>query len=80
MTFGLVLLGIIYLLYVLLVKGLLWKIILAIGGWFGIMMGLRIYVPDSTHECMTVSGYSLSWAIVIPSIVVMLAMLYTKDE
>ena len=80
MIFGLALLVIIYFLWVLLVQGLLWKIILAIGGWFGIMVGLRIYMPDSAHECVQVSGYHLSWAVVIPTFIVLMAMAYTKDE
>lgn len=80
MLFGIVLLIAIYILYVLLVKGLLWKLILAIAGWFGLFIGLRFYVPQSKELCMVLSGYSFSWAEVIPTVVVLLAMAYTKDE
>lgn len=80
MIFGLLLLVIIYLLYIFLVKGLLWKIIIAFGGWFGIMIGLKYYIPESSKECINFSGHSFSWAVIMPTIIILLAMFHTKDE
>ena len=80
MLFGIALLVVIYILYVLLVKGLLWKLILAAAGWFGLFIGLRIYLPESKNVCLILSGHSFSWAVVIPTAVILLAMLCTKDE
>ena len=80
MEFGIVLLILIYGAYVLLVKGVLWKIIVAIFGWFGMFIFLEMYIPDSKAICLTFAGSSFSWSEVIPTIIVLLAMSYTKDE
>jgi len=80
MEFGIVLLILIYGAYVLLVKGVLWKIIVAIFGWFGMLVFLETYIPDSKAICLTVCGSSFSWSVVLPTIIVLLAMSYTKDE
>jgi len=80
MEFGIVLLIIIYGAYVLLIKGVLWKIIVGIFGWFGMFIFLEMYFPDSKADCLTFSNSSFSWSVVIPTIIVLLAMFYTKDE
>jgi hypothetical protein len=80
MLFGIVLLVAIYFTYVLLIKGLLWKMILGIAGWFGLYIGLQTYIPESHQICITITEYTFSWAAVIPTIVVLLAMAYTRDE
>jgi hypothetical protein len=79
-VFGICLLVAIYILWVLLVKGALWKIIVGIAGWFGMFIALRLYFPGAVHECLNFSGYSFSWSEVIPTVVVLLAMAYTKEE
>lgn len=80
MEFGIVLLILIYGTYVLLIKGILWKIIVAIFGWFGMFIFLEAYLPDSKAVCLTFTGSSFSWSEIIPTIIVLLAMSYTKDE
>ena len=78
MLFGIALLIAIYFMYVLLVKGALWKIILAIFGWFGMYWFLA--AQGLTEEAIVIMGHHISWAQAIPSGVVLLAMLYTRDE
>jgi hypothetical protein len=79
MIFGVVFLMIIYLLWVLVVQGALWKIIVGFFGWLGMHSALMIYFPESSHICITISGSSFTWAQVIPTIVVFLATAYTKE-
>lgn len=80
MVFGIALLIVIYLLWVLLVKGALWKLIIGIAGWFGLYIALRLYIPESMHECFNSQGYSFSWAEVVPTFCLLMAMAYTKEE
>lgn len=80
MIFGLFLLAIIYFFYLLFIQGYLWKIILTVTGWFGMVIGLRMYFPESIKECIKFQNYSFSWAIVISSTIVLLAMMYTKES
>ena len=69
MAFWLIVLLVIYLLYVLLVQGALWKIILAVFGWLGMVaFMISLHNPDLTH-----------WATVIATVVVILAMSTTKE-
>jgi hypothetical protein len=80
MEFGIILLIIIYLVWVLLIKGLLWKIIIGVFGWFGIYVFLTNYISASTNECLLISNYSVSWAMIIPTLVLLLAASYTKED
>ena len=73
-------LAFIYFLYVLLIQGLLWKIIVFIGALFGINILLSEYIIQSNYICLVFNDYRFSWAQVISFIVVLLAMLCTKTE
>lgn len=79
MIFGILLLAVIISAYWLLVEGWLWRIILSVAGWFGIWIGLQYYYPQSKEICLHFSSYSFSWAAIIPTIIIILAMAYTKD-
>lgn len=78
MEFGIAMLVVIYLLWVLLVKGALWKIILGAFGWFGIY----IFLTTQWHldQESPFKDNAVSWAVIIPTIIVLLAMASTKDE
>ena len=78
MIFGFALLIILYLIWLLLVEGLLWKGILFFAGWFGIRYLLLAYVPASTHTTLIFS-HPFYWATVIASGICVLALLTTKD-
>lgn len=78
MLFGIILLIVIFFLYQLLVKGILWKLIVAIFGWFGMFVALINYVPVSKQLCITISNYKFSWAEIIPTVIILLAMAYSK--
>lgn len=80
MEAALIALIIIYGLYILLIKGVLWKIIVAGFGWFGMFVFMENYMPASKSPCLSLTTCSFSWAEVIPTIIVLLAMSYTKDE
>lgn len=77
MLTGILLLIAIYLLYLLLIKGVLWKIILALFGWCG--MYWYLFNHGGNEILMTISGYEFTWAQVVPTVIVLLAMGYTKD-
>ncbi len=80
MIFGIAMLIVIYVLWVLFVKGALWKIILFGAGWFGIYMALRIYVEGATNTAVIITGYEFSWAAVIPTIICFMALLTTEAK
>lgn len=73
-VFGVFMLAMLYAIYVLLIKGVLWDLILFFGGWFGIYVALRVYVDGATHTAVTISNYQFSWAVVVPTIICVCAM------
>lgn len=80
MVFGIAMLIVIYILWVLFVKGALWKLILFGAGWFGIYIGLSMYVEGANHNVVTITGYDFSWAVVVPTVICLMALLTTKVE
>ena len=79
-VFAGVLLVVLYVAYLLLVKGWLFKLILFGFGWFGLYMGLRIYVEGASQVALTFSGHGFSWAAVIPTVVCICCLACTKSE
>lgn len=65
--------------WVLLSQGLLWKIIVGIFGWLGMYWALVSNFPASNTIFFESAHNSFSWAQVIPTIVLVLAMFYTKE-
>ena len=78
MIFWFALLVCLYLAWTLLIGGLLWKIILFVGGWIGIYSLLRVYFPDSAQIVLTLAGHGYSWAAMIPTIICVLALAHTR--
>ena len=78
MVFGLCALFAVYLLWVLLIKGALWKMALGFFGWLGMYWFLGSY-HDMQSCPLTVSGYTFSWAAIVPTVVVLLALAHTKE-
>jgi len=78
MIFGIAMLVVIYILWVLFVEGALWKIILFFAGWFGIYLGMKVYIDGAEKICMTITDYDFSWAAVVPTVVCIMALLTTK--
>ena len=74
LIFGIALLVVLYTLYVLLIKGVLWDLALFFGGWFGIYIALRVYVEGATHTAVTISDCQFSWAAVVPTVICICAM------
>jgi hypothetical protein len=68
-----------YILYVLLIKGLLWKLIFVVVGWVGIYSWLK-NIPSFQVCPLHISEYSFSWAFIAPTILVMLVLAHTKEE
>ena len=79
MSSAIILLFIIFIMWQLLVKGWLWKITIGIFGWAGMYWALSYYIPGSSNQCLTIAGASVSWAATLPSIVLFMSMLYTKE-
>jgi hypothetical protein len=75
---GIGLLTAIYIAYVLLVKGLLWKIIFVIFGWATIWFYLKT-IPAFQVCPLTISDYTFSWALIVPTVLVMLVLAHTKE-
>lgn len=78
MIFGLVSLAVIYIIWLLLVRGLLWKLILFFAGWWGLYLLLRMQAWAIT-SVITIGGIGYGWAAIIPSIICFMALLSTKD-
>jgi hypothetical protein len=81
LLFGLVLLLAIYVLWKLFVDGWLFKIILFFAGWFGLYIGLRVYVEGAKDVAFTFgkeNPITFSWAAVIPTAICLLCLLCTK--
>lgn len=79
MIFGLAMLAIIYVLWILLVKGFLWKSILAIGGWFGIWGFLNHSYEWASNSGISAFDIMISWSIIIPTFILLMAMAYTRE-
>jgi hypothetical protein len=79
MIFWIIVLAFIYLVWLLLFKGFLWKLILFFGGWVGIYVLLRTNFPDSAHTAITLAGGTYSWAAVIPTVICILALAHTES-
>jgi hypothetical protein len=78
MIFWIVLLFVLYIIWLLLVKGIIWKACLFFGGWVGIYCLLQANFPQATHTAITVAGTSYSWSMVIPTIICILALAHTR--
>jgi len=83
MALGIFLLTVIFALYFLLVKGILWRIAVGILGVFA-FMGMKAFllanIASSKSECLIAAGYSLSWAETIPVVILILAACLPKGE
>jgi len=80
MILPLVGIAVFFALYLLLVKGLLWKLILGVGGVFGIYMYLEVNVPSSAAQVFQDSSLAwIHWSLAIPSVILMLALATTKE-
>lgn len=78
MLYFILIIAIIFFLWNLLTQGLLWKIIIGIFGWIGIYKTLIEYMPQSKEICFIFSNKSFSWAEIIPTFILLMAMMYTK--
>lgn len=78
MVFGICLLIAIYLLYVLLIRGALFKMILGLFGW----LGMYWYLKDSQgfREQVFVGNDTITWAMMAPTLLVVFVLLCTKEE
>lgn len=81
MTFGLAFLLVIVAIYLLFIRGWLFKIILFFAGILGLYVGLMAWVPDTRTVAFTTSGGTThTWAFVITAIVCLCALATTKSE
>jgi hypothetical protein len=80
MALGIILLIFIILVYLLFIKGYLFKLLLAVFGLYGGYLFLTEYIPSTNSTAMVAGNSSCSWAIMIPIIILLLAMACTKAE
>ena len=73
---GIIILGF----YLLFIRGYFWKLIIFFFGWIGLytFLSTRYDAGDSTF--MNILGHDISWAVFIPTVIVILAMATTKVE
>lgn len=79
MIFAAALLVALYLLWVLLFSGALFKIILFGAGWVGLYYLIEVYFPDS-HSLVPIGSYQVSWAAIIATSIVIMGMATTKVQ
>lgn len=70
---------ILYILYKLLIGGWLYKGILGIFGWLAIFVILHANFIATRHSALMVGNYHISWSILIPTIILVLAMVTSND-
>jgi len=75
-TLAIALLVGLYIIYLLLIKGWLWKLILGVFGWLGMYWYLSGIPACQSYPF---NNDTFTWASVIPTIVILLAMAYTKE-
>lgn len=80
MIFGILLILFFWVAYTLLIKGVLWKLLLVVFGWFGLFVFLATYLPSTDTHGIVVYDTLVPWSAVLPTIVVLLALAYTKEE
>ena len=64
--------------YQLFIKGLLFKLIIAVIFPIAVRFWLLSAFPASAAICLTIASISISWAMVIPMAIVLLALLTTS--
>lgn len=79
MIFAAALLIALYLLWVLVFSGALFKIILFGAGWFGLYYLIEIYFPGS-RSLVPIGSYQVSWAAIIATGIVIMGMATTKVQ
>lgn len=64
--------------YLLFIEGIFWKLIVLFFGWIGLYSYLERSFPASKATFMTIMGCHISWSILIPTVIVILAMATTR--
>lgn len=83
MILGAVFLFIIFVAYKLFVDGWAYYFILFVGGWFGLYIACRLWLPNATKIAIAFNWgehpITMTWAILVPSIVCFLGLLCKKE-
>ena len=74
-----ILLAIIFLSYKIVTSGMTYKIVFAFFGWIGMCWAMIRFIPDSEKFGILIGHHCLSWAIIVPTIVAILAIIYVRD-
>ena len=64
--------------YYLFIKGWAYKILFVVFGWLG-MYAFLAY-NNFTQKALEINGHAISWAVLIPSILLFLLLITSKDE
>lgn len=82
MILGIVLV-VVFFIYFLLVKGILWRIsvgTLSIFAFMGMKACMLANIASSQSECLIAAGHSLSWAETIPAMILILVAFLPKGN
>ena len=64
----------------LIIQGLIWKIIVGVFGWIGMYAAIAEFMPELNKAYLIIGQNKISWAIMIPSFILIMAMLYSKND
>lgn len=67
-------------LYILLVKGVLWKILVGVFAFLGMHAFLISSFPITANTCFSFGDSTFSYASVIPAFVLLMASFYTRSR
>jgi hypothetical protein len=70
----------IYLFYILFIKGVGFAIALIAGGTFGLSLLIKNYYPQSITTCATIMDYNISFAVVISFVICIVGCGYFMNE
>lgn len=74
-----ILLAVIYLSFKIVTNGMTYKIVFAFFGWIGMCWAMIRFIPDSEKFGLLIGSHCLSWAIIVPTIISILALKYVRD-
>ena len=67
-----------YLLWMLFIKGFIWKLIIGIMGWVGIYSYLHQNYIWAAHKGFIAFNYLITWDIIIPTFILIMAAISSK--
>lgn len=70
----------IFFIWKLIAQGLIWKIIVGVFGWIGMYAAIIQFAPKLDKLYLTIGSNKISWSMLVPSFILVMAMLYTEND